>query len=504
MADVEARLLSKMTDPQELAKIADSGLTSKVFEFPGNDAVFEFALDYWRTSQKAPTWLVMEAQFPSVPLDANVEETTEWLIDWLQHRFRRNQVQRIARKAAETMSRDDEAALKILRDDSIAAIEHVGHGVGEPPLYTDVAAMLDDELPEAPAPEILKRADGVPLFYRGEVNLLFGDPEHGKTWVGLAACAEVLEAGGRVMVVDIDHNGAAAIVSRLLMLDAPKEALRDPDRFRHCEPGEVAEVLQMVTDCAQWSPDVVMVDSTGELVPMFAANSDNGDDFTRVHARVLQPLADAGAAVVLVDHLAKGNESRKLGPGGTIAKRRTVGGLSLRVVRERPFTRAEGGVARLMVNKDRHGGVRDHCAAPKFGKDHDEQLAGMFIMDPTGGAQSWRVTPPQADASGTGDFRPTTLMERASRLVEEKSGALTRNQIAQEAQGKKVTLLLAVDLLEREGHLSKTEEKRQRYSLVKPYRQSEDLNSEHHLPLETVFKRHQVNQSEDHGGQDDE
>ena len=215
-------------------------------------------------------------------------------------------------------------------------------GGRDKPFYTDIAAMLDGTLPEPPTPEVLSRSDGRRMFYKGEVNLVFGDPEHGKTWLILAGCAEALINGGRVIYVDLDHNGAAAIVSRLLLLGVPAEILRDRERFRHCEPTEVAAVERVVTDCQQWLPDVVVIDSTGELIPLFGGNSDNADDFTDVHNRVLQPLADTGAAVLLADHLAKHRESRAMGPGGSMAKRRTVGGSSVRVVRVRPFTKRDG------------------------------------------------------------------------------------------------------------------------------------------------------------------
>lgn len=135
-------------------------------------------------------------------------------------------------------------------------------GSRDKPLYTDIAAMLDGTLPEPPTPEVLSRSDGRPLFYKGEVNLVFGDPEQGKTWVIFAGCAEVLIDGGRVIYVDLDHNGAAAIVSRLLLLGVPAEILRDPQRFRHCEPTEVAAVEQVVADCQQWKPDVAVIEST--------------------------------------------------------------------------------------------------------------------------------------------------------------------------------------------------------------------------------------------------
>jgi len=34
---------------------------------------------------------------------------------------------------------------------------------------------------------LLRRADGQCIFYAGKVNVLYGDPECGKTWIALAA-----------------------------------------------------------------------------------------------------------------------------------------------------------------------------------------------------------------------------------------------------------------------------------------------------------------------------
>jgi hypothetical protein len=66
--------------------------------------------------------------------------------------------------------------------------------------------------------------------------------------------------------------------------------------------------------------------------------SNSPDDFTIAHARVLKPLARAGACVIAIDHLAKNTESRAAGPTGTAAKRRAVGGVSLRVALEDPHS----------------------------------------------------------------------------------------------------------------------------------------------------------------------
>ena len=60
------------------------------------------------------------------------------------------------------------------------------------PLFSNIAALLDGTLPAPPKPAVLQRTDGHALFYRGKPNTLFGDPEDGKIWIALAACAETL------------------------------------------------------------------------------------------------------------------------------------------------------------------------------------------------------------------------------------------------------------------------------------------------------------------------
>jgi hypothetical protein len=68
-------------------------------------------------------------------------------------------------------------------------------GTQEHAMYGDVAGLLAGELPDPPAPQVLRRSDGHALFYKGQVNMLFGEPESGKTWVALAAVTEVLGRG---------------------------------------------------------------------------------------------------------------------------------------------------------------------------------------------------------------------------------------------------------------------------------------------------------------------
>ncbi len=245
--------------------------------------------------------------------------------------------------------------------------------------YFDVAALLAGGLPEPPAPTYGIRDDQRALFYAGEVNLVFGDPESGKTWLALVAARELLgeHGDGRVLVIDLDHNGPGPTVGRLLALGADVAALSNPERFLYVEPEDRLHLAAIVADMRTWAPGVVVLDSLGELLPLFGSSSNSADEYTNAHRSVLKPLAKSGAAVLVIDHLAKGTESRTLGPGGTAAKRRTIGGVSLRVTINEPFAPGKGGSAWLTVNKDRHGGLRQHC--PGSGK---EPAAGLLRLDP--------------------------------------------------------------------------------------------------------------------------
>lgn len=269
-------------------------------------------------------------------------------------------------------------------------------------LYLDVAALLDRGLPDPPAPVLLRRTDGNAIFYRAQVNLIFGDPESGKTLVAQAAASEALRAGRRVLFVDIDHNGPQATVCRFIDMGVPEETLRDLALFRYVEPEDKPHLKAVIADAKTWRPAVAVVDSVGELLPLLGLSSNSPDDFTAAHTDALKPLAMAGACVLAIDHLPKNIESRASGPTGTAAKRRAIGGVSIRVTVNEQFTPGRGGSAWLAINKDRHGGLRRNC--PAEGK---EPLAGLFKIEPGDDEIRWSVNAAQvgdaAKADGVSD-----------------------------------------------------------------------------------------------------
>ncbi|GAA1177807.1 AAA family ATPase [Nesterenkonia xinjiangensis] len=260
---------------------------------------------------------------------------------------------------------------------SVPRSPDTGGGNGNRSLYGDVGAFLAAGMPDPPAPEILPRTDGTGLFYRGQVNVVFGEPESGKTTIALHAALRTIRGGGRAAVIDLDHNSMAGIVSKLLAIGAEPDELTSLDRFRYAEPDDRAELQSVVMDLSQWGADVVVLDSIGELLPAMALNSNSPDDFTLANAAVLKPLAMSGACVIAVDHVSKHGGDK--GPTGTAAKRRAAGGVMLQVTVKEPFTPGSGGSAYVSIYKDRHGGLRANSPTGER-----EPLAGTFVMHQDG------------------------------------------------------------------------------------------------------------------------
>lgn len=276
--------------------------------------------------------------------------------------------------------------------------------------YVNVTEVLERGDIRPPAPSVGLRSDGIGLFYRGQVNLVFGDPESGKTLLAQCAAADELSIGKPALIIDLDHNGAGATISRLISMGVDEAVLRDPDMFRYCQPEDSEHLAVVVNECIAWGPSIVLLDSLGELLPMFGASSNSPDDFTRVHAAVIKPLAKSGAAIVVIDHLPKNRDSQAFGSTGTTAKKRAIGGTSLRVTIQEPFRPGIGGRAQVTLNKDRHGGLRAACPT-----EDREPIAATFKLWNANGDVRWSFIPPAHDErpvlNGVTDADLKTLSE---------------------------------------------------------------------------------------------
>lgn len=256
-----------------------------------------------------------------------------------------------------------------------------------PALYADIAQVLAGGDLSAPQPTFGLRDDQLNLFYPGTTNGLVGAPESGKTLLASCVMADELFKGNSVLVVDVDHNGAQATVARFISLGIKGEVLADPSRFRYTAPEDSTELLAVIAEAHLWKPTVVLVDSVGEVLPMFGANSNDADQYTAVHRQVFTALANSGAGVISIDHEPKSDGAAEYGASGTMAKKRAIDGALYRVKVTQPFAPGKGGKAKVTVLKDRHGQVNKHLERVR------EPLAFTFHLK-GGDATDWKLYAP--------------------------------------------------------------------------------------------------------------
>ncbi|GGF11363.1 hypothetical protein [Subtercola lobariae] len=265
-----------------------------------------------------------------------------------------------------------------------------------PRLYADVGLLLSGGAPEPPQPTIGNRTDGLSLIYPAAANVFFGPPESGKTLAASCVAADELFADGAVLIIDIDHNGAPATIARFRSFGIGADTLSDTNKFRYAAPEDSTELLAIIEDTKTWAPALCVLDSIGELLPMFGANSNDADDYTRVHRAAITPFTLAGTAVLAIDHEAKGTDSRSYGSSGTAAKKRAVDGAMLRFTVKDAFAPGRGGKAALTIAKDRHGALRANSP-----HGEREPLAAVFQLIQNGEATNWKFWAPKADDTTT-------------------------------------------------------------------------------------------------------
>lgn len=328
--------------------------------------------------------------------------------------------------------------------------------------YIDLTWAANGETRPPTLPTIGERNDGARILYAGKINGIYGDPETAKTWFALHLATQVLNTGGTVALIDIDHNGENDTVDRLRKLGVNDYHIGDPSRFRYYIPETPAELLTTRDDIIDQHPTLCILDSIGELIPMLGLDSNSNDDISRGYRAMLSPLAQEHTAVLTIDHLAKDKTGTGAYAIGGIAKKRIINGAYYHA--EAIDIPAPGivGKVRLMVTKDRPGGVREHAPAGSIGN---------FIIDST--ASDGHVNAVIVSVIGS-PLRPTNTMERVSNLLANSDG-MHRATISKEISVKAETLNQALYVLIQENYVRTGEiSGKTVYYHVSPYSQLDE------------------------------
>ncbi len=216
-------------------------------------------------------------------------------------------------------------------------------------------------------------------------------------------------------------------------------------------------------ELASWDIALAVIDSVGESIATEGLKPNDDDDVVRWMQTLPRRLAHHnGAAVLLLDHVAKEREGRGLWAIGSQRKLAAIDGAAYMLEVGVAPTRTVDGHVRLICAKDRHGThQRGH------------QVAQVDIT-PTGDRTTITVHPP---AGATGEpFRPTVLMERVSRYLEEH-GPCSKRETLRNVEGKDKPLGQAIDVLVAEDYVEQTPRKARgggwELTSLKPFRDDE-------------------------------
>ncbi|MBK9156803.1 MAG: AAA family ATPase [Micropruina sp.] len=301
---------------------------------------------------------------------------------------------------------------------------------------------LADETLQEPPPDILIRADGAGLAYRGKINGLLGESESGKSWLALHGAHQLAAAGGHVLILDFEDTPRTTR-NRLDTLGCPAEVL---PRIRYASPDEALTVLaaQDLAESLQ-GIDLVVVDGVNAAMTLLGLDLNSNTDATIFHTKLLKPLTTHGAGVLTVDHVPKDVEKRGKGGIGAQAKRAMISGCAIRVEVADPFGKGQDGRLKLWVDKDRPGLVRGNSGGAKY--------AGTFTMTSRNNDTVDAQIEPPDTTHHTDHFRPTRVMEQISEYLE-LMGAVSKNGIETAIAGRRETVRQALGELIRGGYVA--------------------------------------------------
>lgn len=330
-------------------------------------------------------------------------------------------------------------------------------------LAETVSGILDGTL-QRPVPT-LGRIDGAgALLYPGKVHGVHGMGGAGKTWLAACVIAERITAGEHVLLVDLEDTPATIVERLLIELQVPAEDVLA--RFHYKRPTEptlsgMARLHATVTD---HDVSLVVLDSVGEALAADGVKQNEDAEVATWCARFARSTAELGPAVLLLDHVPKADE-KSLMPIGSQRKQAAMNGVIYSLQRKVPFSRDKGGLAVLVVGKDRQGTYA-----------HAQTVAELRVTPDGGRSRVELVAPTEVPRSGAGEFRPTYLMEKASKVLEAATEAVSGKHVTDRVGGKREYVLQALDLLVSEGYAAREAGPRgsKMHTSIRPFREAED------------------------------
>lgn len=363
------------------------------------------------------------------------------------------------------------------------------------------------ELP--PTPTVFQREDGQGLFYRGAVNDLHGEPGCGKSMIAQIAAAQELKSSHDVIYIDYEDS-ARNVVKRLLLLGVTGEQI--VAHFHYVRPSAKPS---SPTSLDGWRETIdyadtatlAIVDGVTSCLAYAGLDSNSGDDIAAWYNTMPRLISACGPAVVLIDHVVKSKDNRGRYAGGSMQKLALIDGISYSVDMTKPVGKGVRGTIVIKSGKDRISEIEEHCAVSWDSNGSHLREAARIEINSTD-PKLMRVTiarpnmmPSEETARQRGLERPTGLMEKISRIIENAPEEPNQTEIIEllkddGSSARKTTVLTAINRLLEGGWISNRSGRNNRniYASVRPYRQMDDPKSDAFVDR---MSREEANELED-------
>lgn len=229
----------------------------------------------------------------------------------------------------------------------------------------------DDSIPteeECQAmPELVERSDGEKLFFKGSAVSIIAPGGTGKSMVALVLVMAVLEAGGKALYLDFERtkprqyerlrafNGAESVgalnTEQLKIVEAHKDPLLASRKIsKKVEEGFARAVSR--------GSDLVIIDSMNDAMTKNGLNPMDMIDCGTMFGELVAPFKNAGALVVIIDHVTKAAAGEGSSPSaiGSVQKFNGSDAVLDASAIQTPG-RGKKGLVRLTLRKDNYGAL---------------------------------------------------------------------------------------------------------------------------------------------------
>lgn len=276
-------------------------------------------------------------------------------------------------------------------------------------LYQDQSEFWGETFRVSPTPAYLD------MFYSSGSHALVGESGIGKTWLAVAAAADVLfrdfmlpadrpsAKPGSVVYIDIDGNTEGKLRQRALMLGiAPIDIFTRA--FWVVSPTKIASEQRISTEKAmeriisyleENPPKMVILDSTQKAMAAMGLDMNSGTDFSTLTLKMDRFLSKGQTSLIYLDHTGNGVDAQNRAMGSSQKKAQIDTTFIMKKVK--PVEDEDGKekypdtviAVDLDITKDRHHGVEDALVIPE-----EPGYAGRLIINSSllgGGVQKVEV-----------------------------------------------------------------------------------------------------------------